>query len=184
MVWRCTNRLKHGTKFCQDSPTIEEESLHREIMKGLAEVLYSDDEMEFKEELKQDILNAMADLCGGTTPEEIDLTISNLQQELLKYAALAAREDINSRRYDEKFKMIAKQIEELKNQKTDLEKINVKKSEYEGQIREIDQFMEGLKHTEEYDDVLVRQMVKEIRVLSKERAVMELNTGMQIELSM
>ena len=44
--------------------------------------------------------------------------------------------------------------------------------------------MEGVKHTEEYDDVLVRQMVKEIRVLSKERAVMELNTGLQIELTM
>lgn len=184
VVWRCTNRLKHGTKFCKDSPTMEEESLHRAIMKGLAEVLYSDDEMEFKEELKQDVLNAMADLCGGTTPEEIDLIISNLQQELLKYAALAAREDINSRKYDDKFKMIAKQIEEMKNQKTDLEKLNVKKSEYEGQIREIDQFMEGLKRADEYDDILVRQMVKEIRVLSKERAVMELNTGLQIELTM
>lgn len=67
--------------------------------------------MKFKEELKQEVLNAMADLCGGTTPEEIDLTISNLQQELLKYAALAAMEDINSRKYDDKFKMIAKQIE-------------------------------------------------------------------------
>ena len=85
----------------------------------------------------------------------------------MKYAALAAREDINSRRYDEKFKMIAKQIEELKNQKTDLEKLNV-----------------GLKNADEYDDILVRQMVKEIRVLSKKRAVMELNTGLQIELTM
>lgn len=102
----------------------------------------------------------------------------------MKYATLAAREDINSRRYDEKFKMIAKQVEELKNQKTDLEKLNVKKSEYEDQIREIDQFMEGLKHADEYDDILVRQMVKEIRVLSKKRAVMELNTGLQIELTM
>lgn len=184
VVWRCTNRLQNGTKFCKESPTIEEEALHRAIMKGLAEVLYCDDEVQFKEELKKDVLNAMADLCGGTTPEEIDRTIDNLQKELLKYAALAAKEDINSRKYDDKFKMIAKQIEELKNQKKDLVKLSRKKVEFEGQVAEIDRFMEGLKHAEEYDDVLVRQMVREIRVLSKERAVMELNTGQQIELTM
>lgn len=143
IVWRCINRLKNGTQFCKDSPTIPEESLHMAIMKGLSEILYGDDELHFKEDLKRDILNTMADLTGGTTPKEIDLTISNLQKELLRYAGLAAKEDINSRKYDEKFKMIAKQIEQLKEQKSDLEKLGEKKKEYEGQVAEIDKFMDG-----------------------------------------
>lgn len=155
-----------------------EEALHTAIMKGLSEILYGDDDLHFKEELKRDILNTMADLTGGTTPEEIDLTISNLQEELLRYAGLAAKVDMNSRKYDDKIKLIAKQIEQLKEQKCDLEMLSEKKKEHEGQIAEIDKFMEGIKQTDEYDDVLVRQLVREIRIISKNRAEMELNTGM------
>ena len=183
-MWRCINRLKNGTKYCKDSPTVPEEALHTAIMKGLSEILYGDDDLHFKEELKQDILNTMADLTGGTTPEEIDLTICNLQEELLRYAGLTAKEDMNSRKYDDKFRLIAKQIEQLKEQKYDLEKLSEKKKEHEGQIAEIDKFMKGIKQTDEYDDVLVRQLVREVRIISKNRAEMELNTGMQIELQL
>ena len=184
VVWRCINRLKNGTKYCKDSPTVPEEALHTAIMKGLSEILYGDDDLHFKEELKQDILNTMADLTGGTTPEEIDLTICNLQEELLRYAGLAAKEDMNSRKYDDKFRLIAKQIEQLKEQKCDLEKLSEKKKEHEGQIAEIDKFMKGIKQTDEYDDVLVRQLVREIRIISKNRAEMELNSGMMMSLTL
>lgn len=184
VVWRCINRLKNGTKFCKESPAISEESLHMPIMKGLSEILYDDEKSNFKEDLKRDVLNAMADLIAGTTPEEIDLTISNLQRELLRYAGLAAKEDINSRKYDEKFKMIAKQIEQLREQKCDLEKLSQKKKEYDGQIAEIDKFMDGIRQLDGYDDVLVRQLVKEIRIVSKDRAEMELSSGMTMELNL
>lgn len=182
VVWRCINRLKNGTKYCKDSPTVPEETLHTAIMKGLSEILYGDDDLHFKEELKRDILNTMADLTGGTTPEEIDLTISNLQEELLRYAGLAAKEDMNSWKYDDKFKLIAKKIKQLKEQKCDLEKLSEKKKEHEGQIAEIDKFMEGIKQTDEYDDVLVRQLVRGIRIISKNRAEMELNTRLLMNL--
>ena len=56
-MWRCINRLKNGTKYCKDSPTVPEEALHTAIMKGLSEILYGDDDLHFKEELKQDIID-------------------------------------------------------------------------------------------------------------------------------
>lgn len=32
VVWRCISRLEHGKKYCDDSPTINEELLHKAIL--------------------------------------------------------------------------------------------------------------------------------------------------------
>lgn len=34
-VWRCISRLEHGKKYCPDSPTIKEESLHKAIIRAI-----------------------------------------------------------------------------------------------------------------------------------------------------
>ena len=65
-----------------------------------------------------------------------------------------------------------------------MEKLSEEKKEHEGQSAEIEKCMKGIKQTDEYDDVLVRQLVREVRIISKNRAEMELNTGMQIELQL
>ena len=38
-VWRCENRLRNGTRFCKDSPTLEEKVLHRAILNAINRVL-------------------------------------------------------------------------------------------------------------------------------------------------
>lgn len=40
IVWRCQNRLKNGTKFCLDSPTIEESDLHKTLAAAINGMLY------------------------------------------------------------------------------------------------------------------------------------------------
>ena len=37
-VWRCLNRLEHGTQFCHDSITLDEDKLHQAICIGLNQV--------------------------------------------------------------------------------------------------------------------------------------------------
>lgn len=79
---------------------------------------------------------------------------------------------------------MAKQIEELKSQKVNIEDQKNRRAEYERRIEAFEEMMEQQRPSEEYDDQLVRKMVKEIRVFSKERVVMELTTGLQVELVM
>ncbi|MBQ7951281.1 MAG: recombinase zinc beta ribbon domain-containing protein, partial [Clostridia bacterium] len=45
IVWRCTERLKNGTKTCKNSPTIYEEDLHNAIIDSLKEVLPKSDDI-------------------------------------------------------------------------------------------------------------------------------------------
>ena len=35
VVWRCISRLDYGTKYCKDSPTIEESVLHNAISEAI-----------------------------------------------------------------------------------------------------------------------------------------------------
>lgn len=58
-----------------------------------------------------------------------------------------------------------------------------RRAEYERRVEAFEEIMKQ-QPNEEYDDQLVRKMVKEIRVFSKERVVMELTTGLQVELGM
>ncbi|MDE7243401.1 MAG: recombinase family protein, partial [Oscillospiraceae bacterium] len=37
IVWRCVSRLEFGKKYCHDSPTVDEEKLHRAILAALNE---------------------------------------------------------------------------------------------------------------------------------------------------
>lgn len=40
IVWRCQNRLKNGTRYCADSPTIEESDLHRALTETINGMLH------------------------------------------------------------------------------------------------------------------------------------------------
>lgn len=37
-VWRCISRMEYGTKYCSDSPTIEETVIHRAVVEAIREV--------------------------------------------------------------------------------------------------------------------------------------------------
>ena len=45
VVWRCTNRLDNGSRFCRESHTISEPALHRALAKFIAGLASSKDEL-------------------------------------------------------------------------------------------------------------------------------------------
>lgn len=45
IVWRCTNRLNHGTRYCHHSPTLNEVYLHQAMIEAINKMLYHPDYM-------------------------------------------------------------------------------------------------------------------------------------------
>ena len=43
IVWRCINRLKYGTKYCHNSPSISEIHLHQALVNAINKMLYHPD---------------------------------------------------------------------------------------------------------------------------------------------
>lgn len=74
IVWRCVSRLEFGTKYCHNSPTLDEDRLHRAIVTALNE--YGT----IRNEVKADVLE-LAELAwsGG---EDGGISLLELRQRL------------------------------------------------------------------------------------------------------
>ena len=61
IVWRCISRLDHGSKYCKNSPSINEEKLQNAIVDAFNRV-YADGE-KLMEEMKRNLMLVMTNKC-------------------------------------------------------------------------------------------------------------------------
>lgn len=61
IVWRCISRLEFGTKYCHNSPTLDEEKLHQAIQEAINEFAQAGTEV------KEDMLTFTA-MAWGAMP--------------------------------------------------------------------------------------------------------------------
>ena len=65
IVWRCVNRVTYGTKFCHNSPSVQEEALHQTLLRAIQNLTDN-----YTEEVAMQINGILHDLQGGTTELE------------------------------------------------------------------------------------------------------------------
>ena len=183
IVWRCINRLEHGTKRCHESPTLKEEVVQEAIMRRLHGLAVDQEEEAFMNGVKEDILRTAKVVGGACSEEEIDKTIEELKDQLMEYVGMAAREEGGEAWYSDRMRKLGLQVTELKKRKESIQEQEKKREEYEYLDREISRMMSetGRESGEEFDDILIRQMVREIRVISKDKLQLLLRTGMTLD---
>ena len=77
IVWRCISRLDHGTKYCKESPTIEEEQLHTAVLHAINNM------MSKRDQLVNIIKTNLAVTLSGQDSDELNpLIIENRIKEL------------------------------------------------------------------------------------------------------
>ena len=57
VVWRCSNRLTNGTKYCKDSVTLEEGILNRAVMEAIHRITRNDGN--FASALRQNVIRVI-----------------------------------------------------------------------------------------------------------------------------
>lgn len=80
-VWRCENRLRDGTKYCRNSPTISEEALHETIMNAINNVL--SDRETFINSFRENVLRVVITDSKEDTPTEYDKEIEKLKEQMI-----------------------------------------------------------------------------------------------------
>ena len=73
-VWRCINRLNHGSKFCRESPTLHEVPLHRAIVNAIN--AYYDCSADIRKLLANNVQTVM----GGSAWTEMQKIRARLQE--------------------------------------------------------------------------------------------------------
>ena len=186
IVWRCINRLEHGTKRCHESPTLKEEVIQEAIMGKLHSLSIDQEEENFLNGVKEDILRAAKVVGGACTEEEIDKTIEELRDQLMDYVGMAAREHGGENWYSDRMRKLGLQISELKRRRESIREQEKIRNEYEYLDQEISRIIgeTGGATGAEFDNIFIRQIVREIRVLSKNKLQIQLRTGMVLDVNL
>lgn len=158
IVWRCVSRLDYGTKYCKNSPTIDEAPLQNAIAQAIAEFVeehgvspaenlqshvsmyygQGDENSTAAEELRrQELAQAIMDAAGNEDSETLDALISELNRVKATIAEKQARQ--------------------------------AQAEQASGKADEIIEVIESLKGMPVvYDDQITRQLVASIQVIDKD----------------
>ena len=163
IVWRCVSRLEFGTKYCHNSPTLDESRLHNAILAAMNECAairqeVCPDVLVMVEEAKRAMSQAGAMLLE--LKKRMD-TVSQEQSEVLdRLLANMVDAELNAR-----MKVLTDEKEALKAQ---ILKVQQKEVSMAEQAAKRQQMWDSLKERSagytEFDDEFVRQIIQKITV--------------------
>ena len=180
-VWRCSNRIDYGSKYCHKSPTIYEVPLKAAILDAINSV------MSDKEVLIQQIEDAMRmelmPFPGGTmSAGDIERKIKELEAEFQALFEEAQKEPGGYMKYTEEFQRITNDIAELKNKKSLLMEKQQSDSAANKRIQDAVRLLNNSSaEVTEWDEGMIRQLVDYVKVLAEDRVLICLRGGIEVE---
>ena len=177
IVWRCVSRLDYGTKYCHDSPTMEEGALQQAIMTAINSV------MSPKGKLIQQIADAMVE--ETVKPPDSVMTLGEINRSLEKleaeFDALLHQSDSAEKNAD-RFKKIANEMASLKKQREKLSAQLRNNQATQERVRTIKGALDHANHYMiEWDEEMIRQLVHTVKVISADRIRVYLHDGTEID---
>jgi DNA invertase Pin-like site-specific DNA recombinase len=179
-VWRCTNRYDHGTKYCKNSPTLDEESLHEAIVRALSatrrerasSIAY------LSNQLSRSFVQVNPEsLCTDQLEDQIRVLkaqVMELMTESISKNTLAENEG--------RLKEMSDSITALNERLEKKKEADLSDGAVESRLSAITEAL-ALEPNQmgTYDDNLVRQLIETIKVIDSEKLLITFKGGMQFE---
>ena len=180
VVWRCVSRLDYGTKYCHDSPTLDEEPLQRAILAAINSA------MSQKSALIRQITSAMelelAPIPGESMSlADIERRLEELSSQTRSLVAKAAQaEDASD--YTAPLRAIMDEAAALKERRAVIEEQRKSNSQTVRRIEDAaDALEQASAHITQWDEPLIRQLVDTVKVVSADKIIVYLRGGIEIE---
>lgn len=166
IVWRCISRLEYGTQYCHESPTLDEEKLHRAIREAINEFAQA------ARDVKDDMLEFTALVWRGQEADGASLL--SLRQKLTDITARQALlldqvlENMDDPALAAQLKALMDEKQAVQEQIQTLEQNEVHNANQAARLEELREWMRRLEVNTEYDDFQTRLAVEKITVLDAE----------------
>lgn len=176
-VWRCEDRLKNGTSSkCKNSPTIKEEQLHDAIMNAINDVV--ENSGDFIETFRENVIRVIGNYSTEGITTEYDDQIDVLQKQMLKLIEDNAKQGAVSEDFDEAYRYISEQINELKKAKIKLVQAQKQAENYKQRVEALDKAMTTVNpRVREFDQELVKRLIQSIRVHKGMKVEIQFHSG-------
>ena len=180
VVWRCVSRLDYGKKYCHSSPTLDEAPLQQAIIAALNTVLPDLDGRirQITEALEAEVIPFPG---SGMSLGDIDRRLTELEAQFQRLLEKAADDPIA---YGDQFKEILDEQTALKELRATILAENEEHAEADRRIRDAAGMLENaVPHIAEWDESAIRQLVAQVKVLSKNEISVTLKSGIEIRQS-
>ncbi len=180
VVWRCINRLEYGKKVCKNSPTILEEDLQKAVMNAMNIVLTT------KTKMTEILKGSMAAILGANRSEMRIGAISNeiavLNNQIFDVVKEEIQKRTDSSEIERKCSELHKKIEELKTEMKTLDTQKQAAGASHGRLREICDALDNIgMEFNEYDEMVVRRLVTQIKVISEDKIIITFCGTLDVE---
>lgn len=178
VVWRCITRLEHGRRICKQSPTLYEADIHDAVISAMNEMF---DQQAAKAMVSKVISFALAGDAPEMSLPAVERELQRLQDRQMELFQLAVAAGPDCVDYDEeigkvnlaKTRMLAKKAELVRDQRTS--------EEFEHRVEEINGALEQTTPSvSAFDEITVRQLVSNIKVISAEMLMIRFKDGTEI----
>ena len=179
IVWRCVSRVDYGNKYCHDSPTLDEEPLHRAILAAINSTVKDRDNIIYN--LKSAMEKEVAPVVGQQLSlSEIDNQLERLNAEFGKVLAEAS-ESGDQTTYSDRFRDIMQKQTTLKAQRDEIQRMLAESGKAAAHIEQCRQAAETTPSAiTEWDDALIRQVVESVTVETGNEIIVALKSGASI----
>lgn len=179
IVWRCVSRVDYGGKYCHDSPTLDEEPLHRAVLAAINSAVNDKDNIVYN--LKAAMEKELAPAAGQQLSlSEIDNRLEQLNTEFSKVLAEAS-ESGNQAAYSDRFRDIMQHQTELKAQRNEIQRMLAESGKAAAHIEQCRHAAETAPTAiSEWDEALIRQVVESVTVETGSEIIVALKSGASI----
>lgn len=170
VVWRCVSRLESGVEACPNSITIDEEILHKAILRSIGEI--TADQTEMLSVLKKSLETAIHTENPTTNENSIRERIQELENRMIGLVEQTTEQLIGEDELDNQIRSMSDELNSLRRMLEDTVRHNATSHSNAARLRilfeEIDRQPISL---EEYNDSLVRQLIEQITVDAENESI-------------
>ena len=179
IVWRCVSRVDYGNKYCHDSPTLDEEPLHRAILAAINGAVKDKENIIYN--LKSAMEKELAPAAGQQLSlSEIDNQLEQLNTEFSKVLAEAS-ESGDQAAYSDRFREIMQKQTALKAERGEIQRMLAESGKAAAHIEQCRQAAETTPSAiTEWDEALIRQVVESVMVETGSEIIVALKSGASI----
>ena len=183
IVCRCVSRLDYGTKYCHNSPTLDEEPLQKAILAAINSV------MSQKSALIRQITSAMEMELAPVPGESMSLAdierlLGELNDQTRELVAESARAE-DATACTAQLRAVMNEAAVLKEKRALIEEQRQSNAQAVRRIEDAAAAMaQASTHISEWDEALIRQLVDTVKVNSAEKITVFLRGGVQVEQDM
>ena len=178
-VWRCLNRLENGRRVCKNSPTFTESDLQAAVLAAINEMF---SQQRAKDAVRDSVAAALAADAPKLSLPAIESQLRAVQERQMELMRLAYDAGSENTAFDAELRGIYEAKAQLMMLKAEAEHTEQDVTGYDERMGLVSGAIEmDSGAIEEYDDIMVRQLISNIKVLDKETILVRFKDGTEIQ---